>query len=352
MAAMLGAAQQNALDAEALATTDPAAAITKLRRSIAICGQFERLAWERGIQGTGSLMSLMASPLATSDATLAEQWRFTEALSTAVPGTQLVTGGGMDRIEELAAAGWRHFAHAQGDLATTVEVSRHRPFAGSGSLRMIAKPAAEGETPVVVETPPVWITTPPITAPAGTLVEISARVFVPAPIRGSVDSLFVFDSFGGPALGERVGPTRDWAHLVLYRVAPATADETPLTITFALTGLGEAAIDEVSVRVLERAVPGGLIASPVSTTPRESPGSRFPSPTDLLAPTPVPAVPGPVSRPQPGGQPTASNPQWPGMDLAWPKLLPFGQSADEPPPAPGGGTIDPFKRARTTPPAP
>ena len=34
------------------------------------------------------------------------------------------------------------------------------------------------------------------------------------------------------------------------------------------------------------------------------------------------------------------------MNLEWPKLLPFGQSSNAPPAGPGGGTIDPFKRAR------
>jgi hypothetical protein len=33
--------------------------------------------------------------------------------------------------------------------------------------------------------------------------------------------------------------------------------------------------------------------------------------------------------------------------------VPFGQSANEPPAGPGGGTVDPFKRARgSSPPAP
>lgn len=354
VAAMLGTARQDAVEAEGLAAADPAAAIAKLRRCIAVCGQFERLAWERGVQGTGSLLSLMASPLATSDATLAEQWRFTEALGAAIPGPQLVAGGGMDQIEELASSGWRHFAHAQGDVATSVEVSRQRPFAGSGSLRMIAKAADEAETPAVIETPPVWITTPPVAAPAGKLVEISARIFVPSPIRGSVDGLFIFDSLGGPALGERVGATRDWAHVVLYRIVPADADETPLTVTFALTGLGEAAIDEVTVRTMERPSAGGVPVTAVSASPGQQPTSRFPSPTDLLSPAPTsPPVAAAVPEPRPSSQPAVATPQWPGMDLAWPKLLPFSQSADEPPPGPGGGTVDPFKRARTVvPPAP
>ena len=34
------------------------------------------------------------------------------------------------------------------------------------------------------------------------------------------------------------------------------------------------------------------------------------------------------------------------MNLEWPKLMPFGQSPNTPPPGPGGGRLDPFKRAR------
>jgi hypothetical protein len=344
VAAMLGAAQREALDAEALAATDPAAAVGKFRRCAAICGQFERLAWERGVQGTGSLLSLMASPLAVADSTLAEQWRFSEALATAVPGANLLAGGGMERIDDLTSSGWRHFAQQNPDIRTSVEIARDRPFAGAGCLRIAARAARDADAPVVLETPPVWITTPPLAAPAGRLLEISARVWVPAPIGGSVDGLLVFDSLGGPALAERIGVTRDWTRLTLYRIVPADADPGPLVVTFAVTGLGEALVDDVAVRVLERGG-GGTPATAVSTaTP-----SGFPGPADLLGGTatepPTAALPRPAP---PAFPPPAATraPQWPGMSLEWPQLLPFGQSADAPPPGVGGGTIDPFKRAR------
>jgi hypothetical protein len=164
-----------------------------------------------------------------------------------------------------------------------------------------------------------------------------------------VDGLLVFDSLGGPALAERVGVTPSWRRLVLYRIAPDTAADEPLSVTFALTGMGEARIDDVSIRVLERA--GGTPANAVSTTPTapasagESAGG-FPRPTDVLAaPTPLPAL-----APPPAAaavEPAApATPAWPGMNLEWPKLLPFSQPSNAPPPGPGGGTIDPFKRAR------
>jgi hypothetical protein len=357
VAAMLSEAQRDMQQAEA-AAADPAVAIESLRRAAAIGGQVERLAWERGVLATGSMV---ASPLSTSDATLAEHWRFIDALAGTAPTTELLAGGGMDRIEDLAAAGWRHFALEQQALRTAVEIDRSQPAVGSGSLVMKAEPTSATDAPVVVETPPVWLTTPAVRVPAGRLLEIQARVWVPRPIKGSVDGLLVFDSLGGPALAERVGMTSAWRRLVLYRIVPADAVDEPLTVTFALTGMGEARIDDVSVRVLERSA-GGIAATVVSAA-QSAANTGFPKPSDLLAgpgavPAPLPEVgpaPAAVTAPTAGtgtpaavpASPPAAVPQWPGMNLEWPKLLPFGQSSNAPPPGPGGGTIDPFKRARS-----
>ena len=361
VAAMLAEAHRDLQQAEASAA-DPAVAIELLRRAAAIGGQVERLAWERGVLATGSMV---ASPLSTSDATLAEHWRFIDALSATAPATELLDSGGMERIEDLASAGWRHFALEQQDLRTAVEIDRTQPAVGTGSLTIKAEPISPADAPVVVETPPVWVVTPAVRAPAGSLLEIQARVWVPRPIKGSVDGLLVFDSLGGPALAERVGMTPAWRRLVLYRIVPADAGTEPLTVTFALTGMGEARIDDVSIRVLERGA-GGIPTTVVSTTQPAGAGAAspqgFPQPSDLLAeptavPTPLPAPStGPAPRPASAANesspvdssmpPPAAGPQWPGMNLEWPKLLPFGQSSNAPPPGPGGGTIDPFKRAR------
>jgi hypothetical protein len=340
--AMLGAAQRDALEGEALAGTDMATAIAKLERAGAIGGQFERLTWERGVVATGSMV---AGPLATSDATLAEHWRFVEALGTVQAGENLLPAGGMERIDELSGSGWRHFAIRQPELRTAVEISRSEPAVGRASLLIRAEAANPAEAPVVVETPPVWITTPPLNPPSGKLLQIEAQVWVPQAVKGSVDGLLVFDSIGGPALAERVAMTPGWRRLVLYRIVPADASGEPFTVTFALTGLGEARIDDVSVRVLERN--GGIPGAFVSTGPQSLPSTTFPQPSELLGPAtiPVPLPPAPPpANPKPTTLPAA--PQWPGMNLEWPKLMPFGQSPNTPPPGPGGGRLDPFKRAR------
>jgi len=346
-AKMLGEAQRAAAEGEQLAATDPAAALARFERATAIGAQFERLTWERGIVATGSIV---ASPLATSDATLGEHWRFIEALTGVAAGENLIPGGGMERIDDLAGSGWRHFALPQADIRSAVEISRSEPAGGGGSLRMRAEAVDPASAPDVVETPPVWITTPPIQPPAGKLLEIEARVWVPQPVKGSVDGLLVFDSLGGPALAERVGKTPSWRRLVLYRIVPQEAAGEPFTVTFALTGLGEARIDEVAVRVLDRA--GGVSGTVVSTSPQARDVRPFPQPSDLLGPgTIAPTLPGPAGPPAGNAPPDTPRPlptvpQWPGMNLEWPKLLPFSQPSNAPPPGPGGGRIDPFKRAR------
>ncbi|MDA1039561.1 MAG: hypothetical protein O3A37_04640 [Planctomycetota bacterium] len=335
---MLAVAQQDALEGESLLATDPATAVAKFHRAIAIGSQVERLAWERGVLATGSMV---ASPLSASDATLAEHWRFIEALVATSQGPTLLPGGSMEQLDALSGSGWRHFASEDPAVRTAVEISRGNPFAGAGCLTIRAVAANPAEPPVVLETPPVWITTPPLSAPPGKLVEIEAQVAVDEPLQGSVDGLLVFDSLGGPALAERVGRTKGWRRLVLYRIVPADTTE-PLVVTFAMTGLGTARLDEVAIRVIERGR-GGTPASIVSTGPAAPPGSAVASPSDLLGPAAVPQQPLPPLA-TPSGPAEASDGAWPGMNLAWPKL-PFA-SPNAPPPGPGGGTVDPFKRAR------
>jgi len=332
---MLSAARNAAAAGEPLTAADPIRATASFRRAAAIAGQFERRIWENAVKAEGSIV---ASPLVGSAATLAEAWQFIAARTATVGGDELLAGGDMERIEQLAGGGWRHFAHGRGNIVTSVEVIHAQPASGRGCLRLAARPGNPEESPVVLETPPVWITTPPLAAPAGKLLEISAQIWVPSAITGSVDGLLVFDSLGGPALAERVAASAGWRRLVLHRIVPPDASGEPLLVTFALSGLGEARLDDVSIRVLERGLPVAAGQDLATTGRPDAPAAAFPAtfpgPADLLLPRRQPP-------PTPGGPPAAI---WPGANLGWPKLL--GSQSNEPPPGPGGGTIDPFKRAR------
>ena len=342
---MIIEAQQEAQYAEAMIAQDPTNAVKKLERSRAIAGQLERLFWERGVTATGSMV---ASPLTTSPATLSDHWRMIDALQTTKVGGNLLEGGHMEEINTLSSTGWRHFVRPTDQVKGSVELSGQSPADGQRSLRIFATPIDSEEAPVVIETPPIWITTPPIYAAAGTLLEIVAQVRVPNPIEGSVDGLLVFDSYGGPALAERVNKTESWRRLVLYRIVPPaqeSSDESsigpppPLTVTFALTGLGEAQIDSVSIKPLSRGNSGPSVTQITSGNP------NFPKPDEILQKQQLQAVPVMTTQPNP----TAPTSAWPGMSLEWPKMLPFTAPETTPPRGPSGSTIDPFKRARAVP---
>jgi hypothetical protein len=76
-----------------------------------------------------------------------------------------------------------------------------------------------------------------------------------------LDGVMVYDSLAGPALAARfdapVAPNGAgngvWREFTLYRAVPPDASrdrgKAELTITFVLTGLGEAWIDDVTIEV-------------------------------------------------------------------------------------------------------
>jgi hypothetical protein len=82
----------------------------------------------------------------------------------------------------------------------------------------------------------------------GQIVRIHGWVHVPRPLAASDEGLLVFDSIGGAELGDRVRLTQGWRELTIYRAVPESGS---LTVTFALTGLGEASIDDLSISLLD-----------------------------------------------------------------------------------------------------
>ncbi len=58
----------------------------------------------------------------------------------------------------------------------------------------------------------------------------------------------IYDNQGGEGLAERIGQTDGWRQFVLYRIVTQPGG---VNFTLALTGLGEAWIDDVGIDVLE-----------------------------------------------------------------------------------------------------
>ncbi|QDU93458.1 hypothetical protein [Lignipirellula cremea] len=196
----------------------------------------------------GSFSSPVASPLCTTFDTLPEHWRLAERMKTAHWSPNILAGGKLETLDHLLRSGWRHFRHADTPLQTSIEVSSELKKGGVAAVRMRVWADKPELAPAVVETPPIWISSAPTPLRGGQLVRIHGWVLLPQEIVASRDGFVVFDSLGGPDLGQRMRSTGQWTEFTFYRRAPR---DTELVVTFALAGLGEAWLDEVTIEPIE-----------------------------------------------------------------------------------------------------
>ena len=156
--------------------------------------------------------------------------------------------GAFEDLQSMREAGWRHFEHPQEGVTSGVDLSPKLPHGGHTSLRIWAAPSDPKHKPSAVETAPAWVTSPTVHVSQGSVVQIQGWLSVPKGVSGA-DGLLVIDSLGGEAMAIRATSTGSWQQFTVYRAVPRSG---PMTLTFALCGLGEALIDDVSVQVVER----------------------------------------------------------------------------------------------------
>jgi hypothetical protein len=218
---------------------------------------------------TGAESSLLESvPFGTSHDMLLPRAEFARSLVAMRGGENQLIGGDFEDLGQLRHFGWEHVDDPMAGIQTRVELSGQGPHEGRYCLQLSATPATAGTTPQIVGRPLVWITSPPVRATAGQVIEISGWVRVQQPIVGTIDGLEIVDSLGGQELALRVRSTTDWQPFRLIRSA---ADTTDFTITWALHGVGVACVDGVMVRAL---------AAPTAKrlpTVTNQPGPEFPS---------------------------------------------------------------------------
>lgn len=202
---------------------------------------------------TKDVRPAVASPLAMDVRTLDLHTRFFERLKLAGLGPNVLPGGDCEDLGMMQQTGWRHEQVPQESVTATAELSDVRPYAGARSLRLVVRPKDAAVPPQMVESAPIWVTTAPVPVRPGHLYRIHGFVRVPAPITGSLDGLLVLDSLGGVSLAARLDADNNWQEFTLFRIAPREAE---LSVTFALTGLGEAYVDDVTIEPVLPGVPG------------------------------------------------------------------------------------------------
>ena len=172
-------------------------------------------------------------------------------------GANMLPGGNFESLSHLQSNGWQHTRDNQPDVETAVELSLHAPQSGRSSLRMQCWPKQGVEPPIVLDHPPVVISSGEVPVRAGQIVRIHGWARVPRTIEAALDGLMIYDSGGGQDLAVRVTKAEDWQEFDMFRVAPPAGR---LTVTFALCGFGEAWIDGVTVTPLLNSNAGGLEA--------------------------------------------------------------------------------------------
>jgi hypothetical protein len=240
----LAAAEKSLQSCDAfLATHDYARACLDAQRAMRPVRMLERAAWQKAVE---KLSSPVSSPATVTFRTL--PWQ-AELLAIANSGgVNQLAGGDFEDMGVMEGAGWRRFQNPATDVFCDVRLTPAAAHGGRLGVLLVAQPA-HAETPdLLLETPPVWFTSPAVPVEAGTLVRIHAWVRVSKPITGSVDGLLVVDSLGGEPLAERIVTTHaSWREINLYRVAPESG---AVSVTFALTGLGEVSLDDVSIHTV------------------------------------------------------------------------------------------------------
>ena len=207
-------------------------------------GTAERRAWQGVVRHCDSAVTL---PLAMTEATLADASRHVARVGNAPLSANLLAGGDFKDLRTMMASGWRHFRHSKVDAASAVELVRSPGGRQGTCLLLRAAPPDSEIAPRLLETPPVWVTSPSVHVAAGQLLRIEGEIYIPHSITGSVDGLLIAETIGGEALAYRAGVTQGWRKFTLYRVATKNG---PVSVTIALTGHGEAWLDDVSIRIV------------------------------------------------------------------------------------------------------
>lgn len=210
------------------------------REALALVSHVRHQAWE---QAAGGFLQPIASPMCTQFTTLPWHRKLAQSLPTAQRRVNTLPSGKCEDLVVMQHRGWVTLEHSPQDIITQVTLMPEE--SGNNYLRLTAAGQTENANNSVVPAPLVWVNSPAMAVVPGQLFKISGRIHVPTPIRGSEDGFLVFDSLGGPQLAYRIQATRGWSNFVMYRAAAENQDR--LQITFALAGLGEAWVDDLTI---------------------------------------------------------------------------------------------------------
>lgn len=243
--AWLSAAGESLRQCEtSLAAGDLNNAVRDARQAGRYVRAVERSYWEEAQRG---LASPATSPLALSFGTLPWHWRMVANLSAGRFGPNLLAGGDFEDLQPILQAGWRSVVSTSSIVRAAAELSPSAAHSGRFGLRLWAEAVDTKNPPAALDTPLVAFVSPAVNLNAGQIVCIHGWVrMARQPMAG--EGLVIIDSLGEETLADYIVRSTGWREFALYRAAPQSG---PLYVTFALHGLGEVWLDDVTVQVFD-----------------------------------------------------------------------------------------------------
>ncbi len=209
----------------------------------------ERLAFARREMITeplGMFQSKTSSPLISHCSLIPLHWELADRLVNSQWQPNGLPGGDFEDLNHMMQSGWENRRLDDNQVDTKVELLEgEAALDGRYGLRMEVRPAHDSS---VVDAIPLWITTPRVPVRGGQLIRIHGWVNIPQVIQGNADGLKIIDSIGGDEMAERIPITQGWQEFTLYRGVESDRD---VQVKFALTGIGEVFIDEVTIRAVD-----------------------------------------------------------------------------------------------------
>ena len=194
----------------------------------------------------GMFQSKTSSPFTSHCSLIPLHWELANRIGKADWNPNGLAGGDFENLQHMLSNGWDNRRLDNEWVSTKVELADSSVVGGNYSLRMVVNSNVQPSR--LVESTPLWIATPEMQVKGGQLVRIHGWVNVPRALLGSHEGLTITDTLGGPGMRERIAVTNGWQEFTLYRGVPTNRT---LKVTFALNGIGEAWLDEVTVRTLD-----------------------------------------------------------------------------------------------------
>lgn len=185
------------------------------------------------------------TPLEFSAHTLPLADQLHDAISHGSFGPDLLQAGEFEDLTAMLTIGWRLHQLPGSGVSSAARLSPQAPHRGTYCLELQCTPEDPEQPVSVVPTAPIWITSEPVSVDEGDVIEITGVARVPEELIGTVDGLQIIDSLGGAGMATKIQRSPSWQPFRILRKADTT---TTLTISIALTGLGRAQVDSLSVR--------------------------------------------------------------------------------------------------------